>query len=40
MIASLIGKYIQQMKEGDQAWLGLGFLTDSTLIKKKHKHLF
>jgi len=25
-IASLIGKYIQQMKEGDQAWLGLDIL--------------
>jgi hypothetical protein len=23
--ALLIGKYIQQMREGNQAWLGLGF---------------
>ncbi len=23
------------MKEGDQAWLGLGFLTDSILINSK-----
>jgi hypothetical protein len=24
-IAFLIGKYVQQMREGNQAWFGLGF---------------
>ena len=38
-MAFLIEKYIQQMREGNQAWLGLVSETDSILIKEKHQYL-